>query len=100
MKYHGLEPLFIFVQTEEYDKKKSVWKSNKAAMIRKVAEKEVCRLGEGVSGLYIEEEMPDEYNLENTLNPKNNVVFKKSRKNKIPKKEIIETKIIKGDDLE
>lgn len=100
LKYHGLEPLFIFVQTEEYDKKKSVWKSNKAAMIRKVAEKEVCRLGEGVSGLYIEEEMPDEYNLENTLNPKNNVVFKKSRKNKIPKKEIIETKIIKGDDLE
>lgn len=77
LKYHGIEPIFIFVQTDEYDKKKSVWKSNKAAMIRKVAEKEVCRLGEGVSGICIEEEMPDEYSLENTLKSKKNVTSNK-----------------------
>lgn len=96
LTYHGLEPIFIFVQTDEYDKKKSVWKSNKAAMIRKVAEKEVCRLGEGVSGLYIEEEMPDEYSLENTLNQEKKVEIK--NKVNIPKNKIIDTKIINGDD--
>lgn len=96
LKYHGLKPIFIFVQTDEYDKKKSVWKSNKSAMIRKVAEKEVCRLGEGVSGLYIEEEMPDEYSLENTLKPKKKVELKNNVNT--PKNEIIDTKIINGDD--
>ena len=100
LKYHGLEPLFIFVQTDEYDKKKSVWKSNKSAMIRKVAEKEVCRLGEGVSGIYIEEEMPDEYSLENTLHPKKPVVElkKKNVNNTNATVEIIDTNIIEGDD--
>lgn len=94
LTYHGLEPLFIFVQTDEYDKKKAIWKSNKAAMIRKVAEKEVCRLGEGVSGLYIEEEMPQEYSLENTLHPKKKAVELKNNNKKvnIPNNEIIDTK--------
>ena len=96
LKYHGLQPLFKFVLTEEYDKKKSVWKSNKAAMIVKVAEKEVCRLGEGVSGIYIEEEMPDEYSLKNTLEPKNVVSNKKEVK--VPNKEVIDIKKIEGDD--
>lgn len=77
LKYHGIKPIFIFVQTDEYDKKKAIWKSNKSAMIRKVAEKEVCRLGEGVSGIYIEEEMPDEYSLENTLKPTKTVELDK-----------------------
>ena len=90
LKYRGLDPLFVFVQTDEYDKKKSVWKTNKSAMIRKVAEKEVCRLGEGVSGIYIEEEMPDEYSLENTLNPNKTVELNNN--------EVINTKIIKGDE--
>lgn len=98
LKYHGLQPLFKFVLTEEYDKKKSVWKTNKAAMIVKVAEKEVCRLGEGVSGLYIEEEMPDEYSLKNTLEPKNNVEFKKKNEVKIPNKGVIDVKKIEGED--
>ena len=100
LTYHGIEPIFIFVQTDEYDKKKSVWKSNKAAMIRKVAEKEVCRLGEGVTGLYIEEEMPDEYSLENTLKPKKEVeINKNNKKISIPSnKEVIDAKIINGDD--
>lgn len=99
LKYHGLKPLFKVVMTEEYDKKKSVWKSNKSAMIVKVAEKEVCRLGEGVSGIYIEEEMPDEYSLENTLNPKKNVELNKNNvHNVIKKDEIIDTKIINGDE--
>lgn len=97
LKYHGLNPLFVFVQTDEYDKKKSVWKTNKSAMIRKVAEKEVCRLGEGVSGLYIEEEMPDEYSLENTLNKKNNAKLHNTKKIN-NSEEIIEANIIKGDD--
>lgn len=95
LKYHGLEPLFVFVQTDEYDKKKSVWKTNKSAMIRKVAEKEVCRLGEGVSGLYIEEEMPQEYSLENTLNPNKAVELDKK---KSVDNSIINTKIIQGDE--
>ena len=90
LKYHGLEPIFIFVQTDEYDKKKSVWKSNKSAMIRKVAEKEVCRLGEGVTGIYIEEEMPDEYSLKNTL--QSEVVEHKIINNS--KKNIIDANII------
>lgn len=97
LKYHGLNPLFKFVLTEEYDKKKSVWKSNKAAMIVKVAEKEVCRLGEGVSGLYIEEEMPDEYSLKNTLKPEA-VELNKNKVN-IPNKEVIDVKMNNnGDD--
>lgn len=95
LKYHGIDPIFIFVQTDEYDKKKSVWKTNKSAMIRKVAEKEVCRLGEGVSGIYIEEEMPDEYSLKNTLNPKE---VENKRKVNIPKDKIIDTKKVNGDD--
>jgi len=99
LKYRGLNPLFIFVQTDEYDKKKAIWKSNKSAMIRKVAEKEVCRLGEGVSGIYIEEEMPDEYSLENTLNTKKTVELNKNKVNvNIKTNEIIDTKKIEGDD--
>lgn len=98
LTYHGLEPIFIFVQTDEYDTKKSVWKTNKSAMIRKVAEKEVCRLGEGVSGLYIEEEMPDEYSLENTLKPKQKIELKNNKKTNVSNNEIIETKILNGDD--
>ena len=95
LKYHGIDPLFVFVQTDEYDKKKSVWKTNKSAMIRKVAEKEVCRLGEGVSGLYIEEEMPQEYSLENTLNPNKAVEFKNK---KVNNSEIIDTQKLNGDE--
>lgn len=97
LTYHGLEPIFIFVQTDEYDTKKSVWKTNKSAMIRKVAEKEVCRLGEGVSGLYIEEEMPEEYSLENTLKPKKKVELK-NKKTNVSENEIIDAKIVNGDD--
>lgn len=67
LKYHNMKPISIYVAREEYDKKQSVWKSNPSAMIRKVAEKEVCRLGEGISGLYIEEEMPQEYSLNSVL---------------------------------
>lgn len=99
LKYHGLKPLFKFVLTEEYDKKKSVWKSNKAAMIVKVAEKEVCRLGEGVSGLYIEEEMPEEYSLNNTLNTNKAVELNKNKVNIDAKtNEVIDTNKIEGDD--
>lgn len=97
LKYHGLEPLFIFVQTDEYDKKKSVWKTNKSAMIRKVAEKEVCRLGEGVTGIYIEEEMPDEYSLENTLNSKK-VVEHNNKKINVSNDEIIDINKLNGDE--
>lgn len=94
LKYHGLKPLFKVVQTSEYDKKKSVWKTNKAAMIVKVAEKEVCRLGEGVSGLYIEEEMPDEYSLENTLKSrKKEIKIKNNKINDDLPTEVIETNI-------
>lgn len=94
LKYHGMKPIFKVVPLSEYDKKKSVWKSNKEAMIVKVAEKEVCRLGEGVTGIHIEEEMPQEYSLENTLHPKKKVEINK----KVPKKEVINTKVIKGDE--
>lgn len=97
LKYHGIKPLFKVVPLDEYDKKKSVWKSNKEAMIVKVAEKEVCRLGEGVSGIHIEEEMPEEYSLENTLHPKKKVELNKNRKNNNSENEVIDTKII-GDD--
>ena len=63
-------------------------------MIVKVAEKEVCRLGEGVSGLYIEEEMPDEYSLENTLNyKKKEIKIKNNKINDDLPTEVIETKI-------
>ena len=93
LKYHGMNPIFKVVQIDEYDKKKSVWKTNKSAMIIKVAEKEVCRLGEGVSGIYIEEEMPEEYSLENTLHPKKVEINKNASEN-----EVIDTKIINGDE--
>lgn len=96
LKYHGINPIFIFTQTDEYDKKKAIWKSNKSAMIRKVAEKEVCRLGEGVSGLNIEEEMPDEYSLKNTLKPRK--VELNTNNVNLHENEVIDTNITNGDD--
>lgn len=99
LKYHGIDPIFITVQTDEYDQEQSVWKTHKSAMIRKVAEKEVCRLGEGVTGIYIEEEMPEEYSLENTLNPKK-PVFKNVKQENNKENDVIDIKKIDGDDLE
>ena len=49
---------------KEYAKNNNIWSKNKGAMIKKVAEKEVCRLVEGITGIYIPEEMPNGYDLE------------------------------------
>ena len=64
LKFIGLDPLYVYVPFKEYNKGGSVWGTNKSAMIRKVAEKEVCRLGGDVSGLHISEEMPEGYGVD------------------------------------
>ena len=54
----------VYVAYKEYAKNNNIWSKNKGAMIKKVAEKEVCRLVEGITGIYIPEEMPNGYDLE------------------------------------
>lgn len=54
--------IYVYVPFAEYNKKNEFW-SYSSAMIRKVAEKEVCRLYADVSGLHIPEEMTsDQFN--------------------------------------
>lgn len=63
--YHTKKPLVIYVSYKDYkNTTNSLWKKNPSAMIRKVAEKEACRLSADVSGLHIPEEMPDYYQRE------------------------------------
>lgn len=54
----------VYVSYSEYSKNSNIWSKHKGAMIKKVAEKEVCRLVEGITGIYITEEMPKGYDLE------------------------------------
>ena len=58
IEYHTLKPLVTYVSYDEYKQPTQTWKKNGSSMIRKVAEKECCRLSAGVSGLHIPEEMP------------------------------------------
>lgn len=58
IEYHTNKPLVTFVSYDEYKQPTPTWKKNGSSMIRKVAEKEACRLSSGVSGLHIPEEMP------------------------------------------
>lgn len=64
VKLTGMKPVYVYVDFREYAKNNSFWNQHKAAMIRKVAEKEVCRLVGDISGLHVEEEMPSGYTLE------------------------------------
>ena len=59
--YNTKKPLITYVDYKEYASNTPIWKKNASAMIRKVSEKEACRLSAGVSGLHIPEEMPDFY---------------------------------------
>lgn len=56
--------LIVYVDRKEYDKKTQIWKTYTSSMIRKVAEKEVCRLAGNISGLHTPEEMGEEYSLD------------------------------------
>ena len=58
IEYHTNKPLLTYVSYDEYKQPTPTWKKNGSSMIRKVAEKEACRLSSGVSGLHIPEEMP------------------------------------------
>ena len=59
--YHTKAPLIVYVDYKEYASNTPTWRKNASAMIKKVAEKEVCRLSAGISGLHIPEEMPQYY---------------------------------------
>ena len=59
--YHTKPPLVTYVDYKEYSANSPTWKKNASAMIRKVSEKEACRLSAGISGLHIPEEMPEYY---------------------------------------
>ena len=61
IEYHTNKPLLTYVSYDEYKQPTPTWKKNGSSMIRKVAEKEACRLSAGVSGLHIPEEMPMYY---------------------------------------
>lgn len=58
IEYHTNKPMVTYVSYDEYKQPTPTWKKNGSSMIRKVAEKEACRLSSGVSGLHIPEEMP------------------------------------------
>ena len=58
IEYHTNKPLITYVSYDEYKQPTPTWKKNVSSKIRKVAEKECCRLSAGVSGLHIPEEMP------------------------------------------
>lgn len=62
----GKEDYFLYVPYHEYAKNNNIWTKSKSAMIRKVAEKEVCRVCCGITGINTEEEMPEEYSLEHS----------------------------------
>ena len=64
LKFTNKDPTYVYVAYNEYAKDNTIWRKHKSAMIRKVAEKEVCRICCGITGIYTEEEMPEEYSLE------------------------------------
>lgn len=66
LKMQGKEDYFLYVPYHEYAKNNNIWTKSKSAMIRKVAEKEVCRVCCGITGINTEEEMPEEYSLEHS----------------------------------
>ena len=61
IEYFTNKPLVVYVDYDEYKQPTPTWKKNGSAMIRKVSEKEACRLSAGISGLHIPEEMPMYY---------------------------------------
>ena len=61
IEYHTKKPLITYCDYKEYASNTPIWKKNASAMIRKVSEKEACRLSVGISGLHIPEEMPQYY---------------------------------------
>ena len=75
IEYHTKKPLLTYCDYNEYKSSStSAWKKNASAMIRKVAEKEACRLSANISGLYIPEEMGDGYGVDDDVN-----AFKKGK---------------------
>lgn len=67
IEYHTKKPLITYCDYNEYKQGgSSTWKKNASAMIRKVAEKECCRLSAGISGLHIPEEMPIGFGVDDT----------------------------------
>lgn len=61
IEYFTNKPLVVYVDFDEYKQQTPIWKKNASSMIRKVSEKEACRLSAGISGLHIPEEMPVYY---------------------------------------
>lgn len=66
IEYFTKKPLMVYVDYDEYKSSTTTWKSHPSAMIKKVAEKEACRLSAGISGLHIPEEMGSEYDVDAT----------------------------------
>lgn len=67
IEYYTKKPLMVYVDYNEYKQGSNpTWKKNASAMIRKVAEKEACRLSAGISGLHIPEEMPKGYGVDDS----------------------------------
>ena len=61
LEYYTKKPLIVYVDYKEYASNTPTWRKNASSMIRKVSEKEACRLSAGISGLHIPEEMPSYY---------------------------------------
>ena len=61
IEYHTKKPLMVYADYKEYASNTPTWRKNASAMIKKVAEKNCCKLSAGISGLYIPEEMPSYY---------------------------------------
>lgn len=61
IEYHNKKPLLVYADYKEYASNTPTWRKNASAMIKKVAEKNACKLSAGISGLYIPEEMPSYY---------------------------------------
>ena len=64
IEYYTKKPLMVYVDFDEYKSSTATWKSHPASMIKKVSEKEACRLSAGISGLHIPEEMGSEYDVD------------------------------------
>lgn len=68
IEYYTKKPLLTYCDYNEYKSSSTTaWKKNASAMIRKVAEKEACRLSANISGLHIPEEMGDGYDVDDNI---------------------------------
>lgn len=100
IEYYTNKPLVVYVDYDEYKQPTPTWKKNASAMIRKVSEKEACRLSAGISGLHIPEEMPAYYQSRSNnimSNEEDELQRYEAEASRRMKKEVIDIEI-EGDD--